>query len=209
MIPLSAHFNNPTLYSTTHTIKHEKNQNALLTLSGGQDSSLVGWILFQTQYYYLCQPVSLHYQHFWQQDTLYTNKHCSQLSFWFNWETLYYQSIFNCGTEKNARDWRETTNWRLTTYYPCTRITKGHTLTDRYETLFSHLLHPPPVNKTEVLTRTQSTIKSTKTTQHYAPRRKKTTLFMQQKNQSCWFRPRHGHKLRVKTKLYYPLKYGA
>jgi PP-loop family len=206
MIPLPAHFNNPTLYSTTSLTEQEKNQNALLTLSGGQDSSLVGWILFQTQYYYLDQPVSLHYQHFWQQDTLYTNKHCSQLSFWFNWETVYYQSTLNAGTEKKARDWRETTNWRLTTYYLCTRITKGLTLTDRYETLFSHLLHPPS-NKNEVLNRTQSTIKPTKTTQHY-DQRQKTALFVQHKNQSGWILPRHGHKLRVKTKLYYPLKYG-
>jgi len=207
MIPLSAHFNNPILYSTTSLIEHEKNQNALFTLSGGQDSSFVGWILFQIQYYYLRQPVSLHYQHFWQQDTLYTNKHCSQLSFWFNWDTVSYQSTINSGTEKKARDWRETTNWRLTTYYLCTQISKGHTLTDRYETLFSHLLHPP-VNKTEVLRRTQSTLEPTRTTQHYA-RRKKTALFVQQKNQSCWILSRHRHKKRGKTKLYDPLKYGT
>lgn len=205
MIPLSARFNNPTLYSL---IEQEKNHNILLTLSGGQDSSLVGWVLFQRQYYYLCQPVSLHYQHFWQQETLYTNKHCSQLSFWFNWETVYYQSTFNYGTEKNARDWRETTNLRLTTYYLCTRVSKGHTLTDRYETVFSQLLHPS-VNKIEVLRRTQNTITPTKTTQNSSPRRKKTALFVQQKKQSCWNLPRHGHKLRVKAKLYYPLKYGA
>lgn len=207
MISLSAHFHNPTIYSTTSLSEHEKNQKALLTLSGGQDSSLAGWVLFQTQYYSLRQSVSLHYQHFWQQDTLYTNKHCSQLSFWFNWETVYYQSTFNSGTEKKARDWRETTNWRLATYYLCTRITKGLTLTDRYETLVSHMLHPP-CNKAEELRKTQSTIKPTQTTQHYA-RRQKTALFVQQKNQSCWIVPRHGHKLKVKTKLYYPLKYGA
>lgn len=208
MIPLPAHFNNPTVYSTTSLLEHGKNQKALLTLSGGQDSSLVGWVLFQTQYYYLLQPVSLHYQHFWQQDTLYAKKHCSQFSFWLNWETVYYQSTFNAGTEKNARDWRETINWRLTTYYTCTQVINGHTLTDRYETLFSRLLHTP-LNKTNAGRETQSTIKSTKITRQYAQRRQKTALFGQQKNQSGWLLPQHGRKLSVKAKLYYPLKYGA
>jgi len=53
----------------------EKNQKTLITLSGGQDSSLVGWVLFNTQNYYSARPRSLHYQHLLQPDTLDTKKH--------------------------------------------------------------------------------------------------------------------------------------
>lgn len=208
MIVLPAHFTNPILYSTTPLPKPEKNQNALLTLSGGQDSSLVGWVLFQTQYYYLLQPLSLHYQHFWQQDTLYAKKHCSQFNFWFNWETVYYQSTLNFVTEKNARDWRETINGRLTTYYTCTRIINGHNLTDRYETLCSRLLHTPR-NKNKAQSRKQHSVTSIKATQHYAQQRQKTALLVQQQNQSRWILLQQGAKLKVTTKLYYPLQYGV
>lgn len=208
MIVLPTHFTNPILYSTTHLLEPEKNQKALLTLSGGQDSSLVGWILFQTQYYYFLQPLSLHYQHFWQQDTLYAKKHCSQCSFWFNWETVYYQSTRNFGTEKNARDWRETTNGKLTSYYNCTRVINGHNLTDRYETLCSHLLHTP-LNKNKAQNSTQTIVTSIKATQYYVQQRQKSTLLVQQRNQSRWILPQQGLKLRVKTKLYYSLKYGV
>lgn len=207
MITLPAHFNNPILYSQTSLNPYQRNQRALLTLSGGQDSSLVGWNLFQTQYYYHLQPLSLHYQHFWQCETLYAKKHCSQFSFWFNWETVYYQSTFNTHTEKNARDWRENTVWRLTTYYLCTKVIKGHSLTDQYETLLSSLLHTN-LNKIEAPKITQDTVKTTKATPHYTGRRKKTILFVQQKNQSRWILPRHEHKLVIKTKLYDALKYG-
>lgn len=207
MTTLPAHFNDPTLYSKSSLIQHEKNQKALLAVSGGQDSSLVGWILFQTQYSDSLEPVSVHYQHFWQKDTLYAKKHCSQLNFWFNWEIVYFQSTFNYATEKNAGDWRENTTGRLTHYYRCTQVIKGHSLTDRYETMFSQLLHAP-VNKIKTPKGKQST-KKTKATPHSIGQRQKTTLFVQQKNKSCWILPRREDKAGSKTKLYDALKYGT
>lgn len=114
--------------------KPGKKQKALVTLSGGQDSSLVSWILFHTQHYYPCPLKSLHYQHLLQPGALYAQKHCSQLSFWFNWTSLYYFATRYYASEKDAGDWRSESNRRLAIYYTSPSLFKGQSLTDQYET---------------------------------------------------------------------------
>ena len=122
------------ILSRTTSVRHKKKQQALVTLSGGQDSSIATWILFHTQDYYPCQPRSLHYQHFLQPDALYVKKHCAQLSFWFNWDALYYPASRQYGTEAEAGNWRRTSSFRLSTYYMCSFLFKGQNLTDQHET---------------------------------------------------------------------------
>ena len=108
----------PTVWATSATPKRPgKKQNALVTMSGGQDSGLVSWVLFHTQDYYPCQLKSLHYQHLLQPDALYAQKHCSQLSFWFNWKSLYYSATRYYTSEKDAGDWRSKSSFRLASYY--------------------------------------------------------------------------------------------
>lgn len=120
--------------------RHKKKQKVLVTLSGGQDSSLVTWVLFHTQHYYPCRPQSLHYQHFLQSDAVYAKKHCSQLSFWFNWETLSCLATRECASEKNAGDWRKDSSFRISTYYTCPIVFKGQSLSDQYETTTATIL---------------------------------------------------------------------
>ena len=142
MTSFSTPFKHPTrstqgsnVWATSATPKRPgKKQKAFVTMSGGQDSSLVSWILFHTQHYYACQLKSLHYQHLLQPDALYLQKHCSQLSFWFNWKNLYYSATRYYTSEKGAGDWRSKSSFRLASYYSYPFLFKGQSLTDQYET---------------------------------------------------------------------------
>jgi PP-loop family len=205
---LPAHSTTPTLDKKKAPLQSEKHQKALITLSGGQDSSVAAWLLFQTQVYYRRQPLSLYYQHFWQRDALYANKHCAQFSFWLNWETVYYQAAAKYGTEKEARDWRETTTARLGNYYICTHVFKGHSRTDYYETLFNRLLHTTAGDQATP-THVRGTVKLASTPWQYAHPRKKSTLFVQQQDRSCWVFPQQGKTVGETPNLYHAIKYGT
>ena len=181
--------------------RQEKKQKVLVMLSGGQDSSLVSWILFHTQHYYPCQPQSLHYQHFLQPDALYSQKHCSQLSFWCNWKSLYYSATEDYTSEKDAGDWRSGSSFRLATYYTYPILFKGQNRTDQYETTAALFLRTI-INKAE---KTQEDlpvyIKDNPLGYH-------SRLFVRPKKLSCWNSRTVRKKVTGRLKVYKGIKYG-
>jgi tRNA(Ile)-lysidine synthase TilS/MesJ len=182
----------------------EKNQKTLITLSGGQDSSLVGWVLFNTQNYYSARPRSLHYQHLLQPDTLDTKKHCAQLSFWFNWESLYSLATRYYPNEKEAGDWRRVSSSRIAPYYNCPFLLKGQSLTDQYETTATLLLRTL-MTTSEEDGQTQEDLFQTEDT----PMWYNSALFARQKKQSCWFPGPSERKVGGRVKFYRGIKHGT
>jgi tRNA(Ile)-lysidine synthase TilS/MesJ len=181
--------------------RREKRQKALITLSGGQDSSLVSWLLFHTQHYYPCQPQSLHYQHFLHPGALYSQKHCSQLSFWFNWKSLYYSAIRSYASEKDAGDWRSESSFRLANYYTSPFLFKGQNLTDHYETratLFLRTLVNTP----------EKTSGNRPVYTENSPIGAHSILFARQKKLSYWNATITEKKVAGRVKLYRRIKYG-
>lgn len=182
----------------------EKNQKTLITLSGGQDSSLVGWVLFNTQNYYSARPRSLHYQHLLQPDTLDAKKHCAQLSFWFNWKSLYSLATRYYASEKEAGDWRRVSSSRIAPYYNCPLLLKGQSLTDQYETTATLLLRTL-LTTSEKGGQAQADPFQTEDT----PMQCNSALFARQKKQSCWFPRPSERRAGRRVKFYRGIKHGT
>lgn len=183
-----------------------KKQKTLVTLSGGQDSSLVTWVLFHTEHYYPCRPQSLYYQHFLQPDALYAQKHCAQLSFWFNWETLYYLATRQYASEKNAGDWRRDSSLRLSSYYTSPFLFKGQSLTDQHETKTATLLRTF-IQAAEKHGGTQK-IASSPTHMKNTPTEDTKGLFVQSKTLSRWNPTKSERTPGRQVKFYKGIKYG-
>lgn len=181
--------------------RQEKKQKALVMLSGGQDSSLISWFLFHTQHYYPCQPQSLHCQHFLQPDALFSQKHCSQLSFWLNWESLYYSATRSYVSEKDAGDWRSELSFRLANYYTSPFLFKGQNLTDHYETRATLFLRTL-VNTPEKTQKTHPVYIENSTIDY------RSMLFVRSKKLSHWTARTVGKKTAGGVKLYRGIKYG-
>ena len=210
MTSFPTQYNNPTTWRQGSSVwassfgatpqRQEKKQKALVTLSGGQDSSLVSWLLFHTQDYYPCQPQSLHYQHFLQPDALYSQKHCSQLSFWFNWKSLYYSATRSYVNEEDAGDWRRESSFRLASYYTAPFLFKGQNLTDHYETRATLFLRTlgDTLNKTQ---RTRPVYTGNN------PIGSQSILFVRPKKLSYWDSTIVEKKAAGRVKLYRGIKY--
>lgn len=181
--------------------RQEKRQNALVMLSGGQDSSLVTWILFHAQHYYFHQPQSLHYQHFLQSGALYAQTHCSQLSFWFNWTSLSYSATRSYTSEKDAGDWRSASSVRLASYYTCPFLFKGQSLTDQYETTATLLLRTI-ANRSEKKDDLLLDAEDSPVGPH-------SILFVRSKKLSYWVPMTIEKKDEGRVKLYRGIKYGT
>lgn len=181
----------------TNPGRQDKKKDALVMLSGGQDSVLVTWILFHAQHYYHQQPQSLHYQHFLQSGALYAQTHCLQLSFWFNWASLSYSATRSYTSEKDAGDWRNASSFRLASYYTCPFLFKGQSLTDQYETTATLLLRTIAnrPKKKDVFFDTEA-----------SPVGYHSRLFVRPKKRSCWMT--REKKTEGGGKLYRGIKYG-
>lgn len=212
MTSFSTQFKNPTAGTQgssawtsslgTPSRRQGKKQKVLITLSGGQDSSLVSWILFHIQQYYPCQPQSLHYQHFLQPDALYSQKHCSQLSFWFNWKSLYYSATRDYTSEKDAGDWRSGSSFRLATYYTYPFLFKGQNLNDQYETTATLFLRT-------IVNRADKTQEDLPRDTEDHPLGYYSRLFIQPKKLSCWNSRTVEKKAAGRLKVYRGIKYGT
>lgn len=190
-----------TVWATLATPKRPgKKQNAFVTMSGGQDSGLVSWVLFHTQHYYPCQLKSLHYQHLLQPDALYAQKHCSQLSFWFNWKSLYYSATRYYTSEKDAGDWRSKSSFRLASYYSYPFLFKGQSLTDQYETRATLFLR--------TIVKTQAP-EDLSVSAEDSPVGYPGRLFVRSKKLSCWDLTRAEKKAVRGRKVYRGIKHGT
>ena len=114
-------------------------QFILITISGGQDSLCLFFILLQLKKQWKWGLGICYCNHFWQIDSFYTNSLVFKLGLLFSipaYLNLPSEDIFS---EQKSRTWRYRQFERLNYFYNYDIIVTGHTATDRIETILLHL----------------------------------------------------------------------
>ena len=114
-------------------------QFILITISGGQDSLCLFFILLQLKKQWKWDLGISYCNHFWQIDSFYTNSLVFKLGLLFSipaYLNLPSEDIFS---EQKSRTWRYRQFERLNYFYNYDIIVTGHTATDRIETILLHL----------------------------------------------------------------------
>lgn len=138
--------NSPDFYKSKTNILPVSNkkfisQNKLLiSLSGGQDSTLVLFFLQLLQKQFAFLFVLLWCNHFWQIDSFYTTLHIAKVSFCFSSPLISFIPLNSVLSEHTARDWRHLTTDRASIFYEHNLCVHGHTKSDRVETILFNLI---------------------------------------------------------------------
>ena len=133
------------LVNKTHEIITKQNlikpkEFILVTMSGGQDSICLFFILLQLKRQWKWNFGILYCNHFWQINAFYTSSIILNLSFLFLIPTYLSLPSENIFSEKKSRNWRYYQFNRLSFFYKYGIITTAHTATDRIETTFFQLI---------------------------------------------------------------------
>lgn len=133
------------LVNKTHEIITKQNlikprEFILVTMSGGQDSICLFFILLQLKRQWKWNFGVLYCNHFWQINAFYTSSIILNLSFLFLIPTYLSLPSENIFSEKKSRNWRYYQFKRLSFFYKYGIITTAHTATDRIETTFFQLI---------------------------------------------------------------------
>lgn len=114
-------------------------EHILLSISGGQDSVSLFFLLHRLSYNWNWQVSIIHCDHKWHSNSVGQAKHIARLALQMN--INYYQAICttNVNTEDRARKWRYEVIRRISIFHGYTVILTGHTATDRIESFFLHL----------------------------------------------------------------------
>ena len=133
------------LVNKTHKIITKQNlikprEFILVTMSGGQDSICLFFILLQLKRQWKWNFGVLYCNHFWQINAFYTSSIILNLSFLFLIPTYLSLPSENIFSEQKSRNWRYYQFKRLSFFYKYGIITTAHTATDRIETTFFQLI---------------------------------------------------------------------
>ena len=133
------------LVNKTHEVITKQNlikpkQFILITISGGQDSICLFFILLQLKRQWKWNFGVLYCNHFWQINSFYTSSLILNLSFLFLIPTYLNLPSDNIFSEQKSRNWRYYQFKRLSFFYRYEIITTAHTSTDRVETSFFQLI---------------------------------------------------------------------
>jgi tRNA(Ile)-lysidine synthetase-like protein len=133
------------LVNKTHEVITKQNlikpkQLILITISGGQDSICLFFILLQLKRQWKWNFGVLYCNHFWQINAFYTSSLILNLSFLFLIPTYLNLPSDNIFSEQKSRNWRYYQFKRLSFFYRYEIITTAHTATDRIETTFFQLI---------------------------------------------------------------------
>ena len=133
------------MVNKTHEIITKQNlikprEFILVTISGGQDSICLFFILLQLKRQWKWNFGVLYCNHFWQINAFYTSSIILNLSFLFLIPTYLSLPSENIFSEKKSRNWRYYQFKRLSFFYKYGIITTAHTATDRIETTFFQLI---------------------------------------------------------------------
>lgn len=112
----------------------------LVSISGGQDSMLLAWLILQCQFEKKLSPVWLYHNHMWHAEGFFHGIHCWRVSIVFGWPFLYslpFQGIFH---EDKGWAFRYQSRRRFCTFYNLGEVLLGHTRTDRSESILFHFL---------------------------------------------------------------------
>jgi tRNA(Ile)-lysidine synthase len=133
------------LINQTHLTLTKQNivyptQFILITISGGQDSLCLFFILLQLKKQWKWHFGLLYCNHFWQIDSFYINSLIFKLGFFFLIPAYLSLPSENIFSEQKSRTWRYRQFNRLSTFYKYDIIFTGHTSTDKIETVLLQLL---------------------------------------------------------------------
>jgi hypothetical protein len=112
----------------------------LVSVSGGQDSMLLAWVILQFQIESKLSPIWLYHNHIWHAEGFFHGVHCWRLSIVFDWPFLYtlpFQGIFD---EDKGWAFRYHLRRRLSSFYKTREVLLGHTRTDRSESILFNFL---------------------------------------------------------------------
>nr|YP_009478326.1 trna lysidine synthetase [Prototheca cutis]BBD20233.1 trna lysidine synthetase [Prototheca cutis] len=114
--------------------------NNLCTLSGGQDSMFLFFLLIHLQKTNTINCHFLYCHHLWQVSNFFSCKQIFKLAFFFEKSlTISFTEHF-IKNELNARKWRTFCYYRVLRIEHCTNLLIGHTATDYLETAFFNLI---------------------------------------------------------------------
>ena len=115
-------------------------QFILITISGGQDSLCLFFILLQLKRQWKWHFGIFYSNHFWQIDSFYINSLVFKLGFLFSIPSYLSLPSENIFSEQKSRTWRYRQFKRLNHFYNYDIIITGHTATDRIETILLNLI---------------------------------------------------------------------
>nr|YP_009105393.1 hypothetical chloroplast RF62 [Koliella longiseta]AIT94037.1 hypothetical chloroplast RF62 [Koliella longiseta] len=115
-------------------------QFILITISGGQDSLCLFFILLHLKRQWKWRFGLLYCNHFWQIDSFYINSLICKLGFFFLLPAYLSLPSGNIFSEQKSRTWRYGQFGRLSNFYKYDIIFTGHTSTDKIETVLLQLL---------------------------------------------------------------------
>ena len=114
-------------------------KKALVSFSGGQDSSCLIVLLIVLKKQLSLSFEMIYCNHFWNLNSLYILLHIFKVSFTLSKKIIFALNIKKNFTEKSARLWRYSTLYRVAQFYNYKAILTAHTQTDRIETLLLNL----------------------------------------------------------------------
>lgn len=112
----------------------------LITVSGGQDSICLFFILLQLKKQWKWNFGILYCNHFWQIEAFYTSSLIFKLGFLFLIPAYLSLPSENIFSEQKSRNWRYSKFRRLSHFYNYNIVVTGHTATDRIETILLQLI---------------------------------------------------------------------
>ncbi len=118
----------------------KKNQRILISISGGQDSICMFFILFQLKKQWNWAFGIIFCNHLWQQNSFYTAFLIIKLAYIFK-IPIYYEITSNTiFSEYRSRNWRYSAFYRISFFYNYEVVTTGHTSSDKIETILFQLM---------------------------------------------------------------------
>lgn len=112
----------------------------MVSISGGQDSIFLAWLVFHFQNERQLAPVWLYYNHLWHTEGFFHGLHSLRLAFVFGWPVLYVLPFHSIYDEESAWEFRRQLRHRLSSFYETGEVLLGHTKTDQMESFLFHLL---------------------------------------------------------------------
>nr|YP_010732090.1 Ycf62 [Massjukichlorella minus]WDY13004.1 Ycf62 [Massjukichlorella minus] len=111
----------------------------LVTVSGGQDSICLWFILYLLQIQLNFKFDLILGNHFWQTSSFFTMLHVTKLSYSLSSKILLVLPLKKVLSEQSARYWRYNITERTSLFHKYSACTQGHSKTDRIETILFNL----------------------------------------------------------------------
>lgn len=136
MIPFNSVYRTLALYKNLVS----RDMRLLISVSGGQDSMLLAWVIFQFQLKNNLLPIWLYHNHMWHAEGFFHGVHCWRVSVVFDWPFLCTLPFRGISDEDKGWAFRYHLRRRLCAFYQTKEVLLGHTRTDRSESILFNFL---------------------------------------------------------------------